>query len=227
MNGNGNRPKDRLDQVSTMAVTAPLYDKQGNKISEIELPEALFGVEPHSFALHSYVRMYLNNQRQGTVSTKTRAEVSGGGIKPWRQKGTGRARSGSNRSPVWVGGGRAFGPRPHSHREKLPRQVKRLALCSALSLRAGGGNIHIIEDVAIDPPKTKEFCRILKNIGLDGMLVLFLTESKDISVGKSVRNIRSVHHNRSCLTNPYEIMRYGDILMTKAGLDKLVEVFGS
>jgi len=210
-----------------MTVNAPLYDKQGNKISEIELPEALFGIEPHQSALHSYVRMYLSNQRQGTVKTKNRAEVSGGGIKPWRQKGTGRARSGSNRSPLWVGGGRIFGPRPRDHREKLPKRVKRLAMRSALSLRASGGNIHVIEDVVIDPPKTKEFHQILKNIGLAETLVLFLTESKDVSLGKSVRNIRSVHHNRSCLTNPYEIMRYGDILMTRAGLEKLVEVFGS
>ena len=149
-----------------MAVNAPLYDKQGNKISEIELPEALFGIEPHKPALHSYVRRYLNNQRQGTVKTKTRAEVSGGGAKPWRQKGTGRARSGSNRSPLWVGGGRAFGPRPRKHNEKLPKRVKRLALRSALSLRAGGGNVHVIEDVVIDPPKTKEFHQILKNIGI-------------------------------------------------------------
>lgn len=210
-----------------MAVTAPLYDRQGNKISEIELPESLFGIRPHESALHSYVRMYLSNQRQGTAKTKTRAEVSGGGAKPWRQKGTGRARAGSNSSPLWVGGGRAFGPRPHSHREKLPKKVKRLALRSALSLRASGGNVYVIEDVVIDPPKTKEFHNILKNIGLDGELVLFLTESKDVSVGKSVRNIAAVHHNRASLTNPYEIMHCGDILLTKAGLDKLVEVHGS
>jgi large subunit ribosomal protein L4 len=216
-----------MSQAIKTAVTAPLYDRQGNKISEIELPESLFGIKPHEPALHSYVRMYLNNRRQGTVKTKTRSEVAGGGAKPWRQKGTGRARAGTNSSPLWVGGGRAFGPRPRSHRENLPKKVRRLAMCSALSLRAGGGHVHIIEDVVIDPPKTGEFCKILKNIGLDGDLVLFLTESKDVSVGKSVRNIPAIHHNRACLTNPYEIMRYGNVLFTRAGLDKLVEVFGS
>ena len=210
-----------------MAVTASLYDKQGNKVSDIELPESLFGIQPHRAALHAYVRMFLANQRQGTAKTKTRAEVSGGGAKPWRQKGTGRARAGSNSSPLWVGGGRAFGPRPHDHREKLPKKVKGLALRSALSLRAGGGNVHVIEDILIDPPKTKDFVQILKNIGLEAQSVLFLTESKDISVGKSARNVPYVQHNRACLTNPYEIMKCQDILLTKAGLDRLVEVFGS
>jgi len=210
-----------------MAVTAPLYDTQGNKVSDIELPESLFGIEPHAAALHAYVRMYLAHQRQGTAKTKTRAEVSGGGAKPWRQKGTGRARAGSNRSPLWVGGGRAFGPRPHSYREKMPKKVKRLALRSAFSLRAGTGNVHVIEDVTLDPPKTKAFVQLLKNIGLEGRPVLFLTERKDVSVGKSVRNIPYVHHNRACLSNPYEIMKCGDVLLTRAGLHKLVEVFGS
>ena len=124
---------------------------------------------------------------------------------------------------------RSFGPRPRDHREHLPRKVKALALRSALSLRAGAGNMHVIEDVKIDPPKTGAFVRILKNIGLQVSTsggVLFLTESKDISLGKSVRNIPYVQHRRACLTNPYEILRCRDVLVTKAGLDKLVEVFG-
>jgi len=210
-----------------MAVTAPLYNQEGNKISDVELPEALFGIEPHAASLHAYVRMYLANQRQGTVKTKTRAEVSGGGIKPYRQKGTGRARAGSNTSPVWVGGGRAFGPRPRSHREQLPKKVKRLALRSALSLRAGEGNIHVIDDVKIDPPKTKAFAQMLKTMGLDAESVLFLTESTDVALGLSVRNIPFVYHQRAGLTNPYEIIKHRELVVTKAGLDKLVEVFGS
>ncbi len=210
-----------------MAVKAPVYDQAGTKISDMELPESLFGIEPHSSALHAYVRMYLANQRQGTAKTKTRTEVRGGGAKPWRQKGTGRARAGTNRSPLWVGGGRIFGPRPHSHREKLPKKVKRLALRSALSLRAREGNLHIIEDVQIDPPKTKDFINILQNIGVLGSTVLFLTESKDISVGKSVRNIPAVNHLRAQQTNAYEVMTSEELLFTKAGLESLVEVCGS
>jgi len=209
-----------------MAIKAPLYNSEGNKVSDIELPDSLFGIEPHAAALHAYVRMYLAHQRQGTVKTKTRAEVSGGGAKPWRQKGTGRARAGSNSSPLWVGGGRAFGPRPRKYREKIPKKVKRLALRSALSLRAGSGNVHVIDDVAIDPPKTKAFVRILKNVGLEAGPLLFLTESKDVSIGRSVRNIRHVEHHRACLTNPYQVMKCENLLLTKAGLDKLVEAFG-
>jgi large subunit ribosomal protein L4 len=210
-----------------MSVSAPLYDQSGNKVSDIDLPDTLFGAEPHGAALHAYVRMYLANQRQGTVKTKTRSEVSGGGAKPWRQKGTGRARAGTNRSPIWVGGGRVFGPRPHSHREKLPKKVKRLALRSALSLRAREGNLHIIEDVKIDPPKTKDFVNILKNIGLQGSTVLFLTESTDIAVGKSVRNLPAVNHLRAKQTNAYQVMVSEELLLTRAGLESLLEVHGS
>jgi len=213
-----------------MAVIAPLYNSEGGKISEIELPEMVFGIKPHAYALQAYVRMYLANQRQGTVKTKQRGEVSGGGIKPWRQKGTGRARSGSNTSPVWVGGGRSFGPRPRDHRERLPRKVKLLAMRSALSLRAGGGNVHVIEQIAINPPKTGAFVKVLKNIGLAQAAkggVLFLTEAVDAALEKSVRNIPYVRHHRACLTNPYEVLRYRDVVMTKAGLDKLAEVFGA
>jgi len=210
-----------------MAVSAPLYNQEGTKVSEVELPESLFGIEPHPAALHAYVRMYLANQRQGTAKTKTRSEVAGGGAKPWRQKGTGRARSGTNSSPIWVGGGRALGPRPHSHREKMPRKVKRLALRSALSLLAGEGHVHVIEDMAFDKPRTAAFAGILKNAGLNAERVLFLTESKDINLGLSVRNLPYVDHKRACQTNPYQIMRCREILLTKAGLESLQEVFGS
>ncbi len=210
-----------------MAVSAPLYNQEGTKVSEVELPESLFGVEPHSAALHAYVRMYLANQRQGTAKTKTRSEVAGGGAKPWRQKGTGRARSGTNSSPVWVGGGRALGPRPRNHREKMPRKVKRLALRSALSLRAGDGHVHVIEDMTFDKPRTAAFAQILKNVGLDAEHVLFLTESKDINLGLSVRNLPYVDHQRACQANPYQIMRCREVLLTRAGLESLQEVFGS
>ena len=111
-----------------MAVSVPQYDADGTMTGSVDLPESLFGGSPHGPVLHAYVKMYLTNQRQGNAKTKTRAEVSGGGAKPWKQKGTGRARSGSNTSPVWVGGGRAFGPRVRNHRENLPRRVRRLAL---------------------------------------------------------------------------------------------------
>jgi large subunit ribosomal protein L4 len=210
-----------------MSVTAPLYDSEGTRVSEVELPEHLFGIEPHLAALHAYTKTYQTNQRQGTVKTKTRSEVRGGGRKPWRQKGTGRARAGTNTSPIWVGGGRAFGPRPRKHHEKMPKKVRRLAMRSALSLRAGTGNVHVIEDMKIDPPKTKQFAQILKNIGLDATRVLFLSESTDINLGLSVRNLPYVHHQRASLSNPYEVMRSHDVLLTKTGLDKLAEMFAS
>ena len=151
-----------------MAVSVPQYDADGTMTGSVELPESLFGGSPHAAALHAYVKMYLANQRQGTAKTKTRAEVSGGGVKPWKQKGTGRARAGSNTSPVWVGGGRAFGPRPRDHREKLPRRVKKLALLSALALKAQGGAVRVWNRQELGAPKTKTVAGVLEQMGIAG-----------------------------------------------------------
>jgi large subunit ribosomal protein L4 len=208
-----------------MAVTVPQYDAAGAMTGSVELPEALFGLEPHAPALHAYVKMYLANQRQGTAKTKTRAEVSGGGTKPWRQKGTGRARSGSNTSPIWVGGGRAFGPRVRDFREKLPRKVKRLALCSALALKAQKGAVRVWKRQELDAPRTKSVVEALEQMGLADRKVLFLDEGVAPNLTKSCRNIPWISHQRAGLVNAYAVMRAQDLVISPEGLTRMVEVW--
>ncbi len=207
-----------------MDLTAPKYSADGSKAGTVTLPEALFGHEPHAAALHAYVKMYGANQRQGTVKTKTRAEVSGGGTKPWRQKGTGRARSGSNTSPVWVGGGRAFGPKPRDHREKLPRKVRRLALLSALSLKARSGAVRVWERREFEAPKTKLVVQPLEQMGLVGRRVLFLDEGIVPNLSLSCRNVPWLMRVRADLINAYEVMRAQDLVISPEGLTRMAEV---
>lgn len=191
----------------------------------VELPEALFGGDPHSGALHAYVKMYLTNKRQGTAKTKTRAEVSGGGAKPWRQKGTGRARSGSNTSPVWVGGGRAFGPRPRDHREKMPRKVKQLALRSALALKVQQGAVRVWQRAELEAPKTKSIVGVLGQMGVAGRKVLFLDEGVLPNLDKSCRNVAWLTRERADLTNAYSIMRAQELVVSPEGLSRMTEVW--
>lgn len=191
----------------------------------VELPEELFGWKPSGPALHAYVKMYLANRRQGTAKTKTRAEVSGGGSKPWRQKGTGRARAGSNTSPIWVGGGRAFGPRLRSHREKLPRKVKRLALLSALSLKAQDGAVRVWERRELETPRTKTVVAALEQMGIAGRKVLFLDDGDVPNLAKSCRNVPWVQHARASLINAYAIMRAQDLVISPEGLARMAEVW--
>jgi len=191
----------------------------------VDLPEELFGGEPHAGALHAYVKMYLANQRQGTAKTKTRAEVSGGGAKPWRQKGTGRARSGSNTSPVWVGGGRAFGPRPRDHREKLPRKVKQLAFRSALALKVQQGAVKVWQRSEIDAPKTKSVVGALNQMGVSGRKVLFLDEGLLPNLDKSCRNIAWLTRERADLTNAYSVLRAQELVVSPEGLSRMAEVW--
>jgi large subunit ribosomal protein L4 len=207
-----------------MAVTVPQYDAQGAASGSVTLPDALFGQEPHQAALHAYVKMYQTNQRQGTAKTQTRAEVSGGGIKPWKQKGTGRARSGSNTSPVWVGGGRAFGPRPRHHHEDIPRKVRRLALISALSLKAKDGAVRVWARREMDQPKTSTVATVLSTIGLRGRRTLFLDEGPLPNLTKSCRNIPWLSRVRADLANPYEILRAKELIVSPEGLARMNEV---
>jgi large subunit ribosomal protein L4 len=209
----------------TMAVSAPQYDAAGTMTGSVDLPESLFGRSPHGPALHAYVKMYLANQRQGNAKTKTRAEVSGGGVKPWKQKGTGRARSGSNTSPVWVGGGRAFGPRVHSHREKLPRRVKKLALLSALALKAQDGAVRVWNRQELGAPKTKSVVGALQQMGVAGRKVLFLDEGLLPNLAKSCRNIPWISHTRAGLVNAYAVMRAQDLVISPEGLARMSEVW--
>jgi large subunit ribosomal protein L4 len=208
-----------------MPVSVPQYDVNGAMTGSVELPDQLFGREPSASALHAYVKMYLSNQRQGTAKTKTRAEVSGGGAKPWRQKGTGRARAGSNTSPVWVGGGRAFGPRTRMHREKLPRKVKRLALLSALSLKAQNGAVRVWDRQEMETPRTKDVVSALEQMGVAGRKVLFLDDGILPNLSKSCRNVKWIEHARASLVNAYAIMRAQDLVISPEGLARMTEVW--
>jgi len=208
-----------------MPVQVSQYDANGTLTGTVELPESLFGQEPNASALHAYVKMYLANQRQGTAKTKTRAEVSGGGIKPWRQKGTGRARAGSNTSPVWVGGGRSFGPRPRDHREALPRKVRRLALLSALSLKARAGAVHVWNRPELDAPKTKSVTKALEQMGVGGHRVLFLDEGVLPNVAKSCRNVAWLDRERAELANAYAILRAKNLVLSPAAVKRMAEVW--
>ncbi len=210
-----------------MSVKASKYDASGAAIGSVDLPEELFGREPHTPALHAYVKMYLTNQRQGTAKTKTRREVSGGGIKPWKQKGTGRARAGSITSPVWVGGGRAFGPRPRDHHEDVPRKVKRLALVSALSMKAQNGAVRVWDRRELDAPKSKAVADALGKIGVGGRKTLFLDEGIAPNLSKSCRNIAWLDHTRAELTNAYQILKAQELVVSPEALARMKELFAS
>lgn len=206
-------------------LSAALYDKEGKQKQTFQLDERLFGQKPNLSVLHQYVKAYLANQRQGTAKKKNRREVSGGGVKPWRQKGTGRARSGSNTSPVWVGGGRAFPPEPRDFRMIIPKKVKRQALLSALTAAASEGRVKIIEDLSLEAPKTKVVSELLDKVGVAGSKVLFLTEGKDDHLQKSCRNLSGLVHKRACLVNPYDLLICDFVLITSKALDSLTEAF--
>ncbi|HUU45635.1 MAG TPA: 50S ribosomal protein L4 [Acidobacteriota bacterium] len=210
-----------------MAVTAQKYDAEGALTGTVDLPESLFGCDPHVAALHAYTKVYLTNRRQGTAKTKTRAEVSGGGTKPWRQKGTGRARAGSNTSPVWVGGGRAFGPRVRHHHEALPRKVRRLALISALSLKAREGAVRVWDRRELDGPRTKAVVSALEKMGVVGCQTLFLDEGLFPNLVKSCRNVSWLTHRRADIANAYQVMRAHALVVTPEGLERMAEVFGA
>jgi len=202
-----------------------LYDKDGTQKEAFQLDQRLFGQKVNLSVMHQYVKAYLANQRQGTAKAKNRREVSGGGAKPWRQKGTGRARAGSNTSPVWVGGGRAFPPTPRDYRTGVPRKMKRQALLSGLSAAASENRIKIIEEVVLEAPKTKIMALLLDRLGVAGSKVLFLTEGKDENLRKSCSNLKGLMHKRACLVNPYDLLTCDFVVLTRNALDSLTEVF--
>ncbi len=206
-------------------LSAVLYDKDGNKKEDFQLDQKLFGQKANLPVMHQYVKAYLANQRQGTAKAKNRREVSGGGTKPWRQKGTGRARAGSNTSPVWVGGGRAFPPVPRDYRTSLPRKMRRQALLSGLSAAAAENRIKIIEEVSLSAPKTKVMVQLFDKLGVAGSRILFLTEGKDENLRRSCTNLKGLMHKRACLVNPYDLLACDFVVLTKSALDSLTEVF--
>jgi len=190
------------------------------------LDERLFGAEVNQDLLYRAVRMQLGNRRQGTHSTKTRGEVAGGGRKPWRQKGTGRARAGTRRSPLWVGGGTTFGPKPRSYETKLTKKMKQGALVSALSDRAESGNVALVDRIAFDEPKTKAAVALLDKIGLaDKTLVVVSTEEYTRAVKKSFVNLPYAKCIACAGINVYDILRHDNLLMTVGAVDELKERF--
>ncbi len=205
-----------------MANQAALYNAKGDKVRDIDLPDAIFGIVPNVHEMHRHLVRQLANWRAGTHSTLTRSEVSGGGKKPWKQKGTGRARQGSSRSPLWRHGGVIFGPKPRSYETQLPRKIRRLALRSALASRKD--SMVAIENWAIETPKTKTMVSLLDKMGAKGKVVLILHEHDD-NLELSARNLPAVKVILSHNLNVKDLLEADKIVATQGALDYIAEVF--
>ena len=201
-----------------------VVDMAGKVVSELELNENVFGIEPNKTAMHSVVVNYLANQRQGTQSTLTRTEVSGGGRKPWRQKGTGHARQGSTRSPQWRHGGIALGPKPRSYRFTLNKKVRKLAMLSALSAKVSANEMVVVDAIKTDEFKTKTIVAMLKAIGAENKTLIVL-DSVDKKVIKSAANIEGVKTTQSNTLNVYDILNCNKFVVVKGAVEKLEEVY--
>ena len=201
-----------------------VYNMSGELVGEIELSEAVFGIEPNQSVVHDVVKNHLANKRQGTQSALTRAEVSGGGRKPWRQKGTGRARQGSTRAPQWTHGGIVFAPKPRDYSYTLNKKTRRLALKSALSAKAAEACIVVIDSIKMETPKTKEFAAFLNAVGAQGK-ALVVTAAADANVVKSGRNIPGCQVTFANLINVYDVANATKLVVDKAALQKIEEVF--
>ncbi len=201
-----------------------VFDMKGNKVSDIELAESVFGIEPNTSAMHLCVVNYLANQRQGTQSTKTRSEVSGGGKKPWRQKGTGRARQGSTRAPQWYHGGISHGPKPREYGFDINKKVKKLAMRSALSSKVAADEMVVLESLELEAIKTKDVVSVLNALET-GKKVLFVLPEKNDVVYRSARNIAGVKVDIVNTVNVYDILNCDTIVVLKDAVAKLEEVF--
>lgn len=200
-----------------------VYNISGEQVSEIELNDRVFGADVRSDLMHQVVLQYLASRRAGTHKVKTRSEVAGGGRKPWRQKGTGRARQGSTRSPQWKGGGVVFGPTPRSHAFTVPKKVRRLALYSALSMKVNEGKLMVLDALDMSAPKTKEMADVLTKLDLAKALIV--DGSKKESVYLSARNIPGIRYMDAQGINVYELLRYDHLVLTKDAVAKVEEVF--
>lgn len=200
-----------------------LFNQNGSQVGEVELNDSVFGIEPNNHVLFEAVVMQRASLRQGTHKTKIRSEVAGGGRKPWRQKGTGRARQGSIRSPQWRGGGTVFGPTPRSYSYKLPKKVRRLAIKSALSSKVLEENILVLENLAFDAPKTKEFNNVLKGLSVESK-ALIVTASLEENVALSARNLPGVTVVEADGINVLDVLNHDKLIMTKAAVEKVEEV---
>ena len=201
-----------------------VYDIAGKKVDTVDLKDEVFGIEPNEAVVHSVLVNYLANQRQGTQSTKTRAEVSGGGRKPWRQKGTGRARQGSIRAPQWIKGGIALGPKPRSYKYTVNKKEKRLAIKSVLSSKVLEKELTVVNEIKLKEIKTKEMQKALNNLKVEGKTLILLPE-KNETVQKSARNIEGVKTTLVNTINVYDLLKYKNLVVTLDTVKKLEEVY--
>ena len=204
--------------------TLDLYNMEGNKVGSVELSENVFAHEVNKVALHQVVVNYLANQRQGTQNTKTRSEVRGGGIKPWRQKGTGRARQGSIRATQWIKGDIALGPKPRDYGYRVNKKLKKVAMVSALSAKAIENEIIVVDDIAVDEIKTKKIVEMLKNLKVESK-ALIVTNEKNDNVVKSANNIKGVTTTFMGSLNVYDILKHDIMIVTKDAISKIEEVY--
>ncbi len=201
-----------------------VYDLNGKKVSDIELAENVFGIEPNEAIVHSVLKNYLANQRQGTQSTKTRSEVSGGGRKPWRQKGTGRARQGSTRAPQWIKGGIALGPKPRSYRYTVNKKERRLAIKSVLSSKVLEKELTVLDKIELKEIKTKSMVKALTALKLEGKTLIVLSEN-DKNVVMSARNIEGVKTISANNINVFDLLKYNNLVLPVDTVKKLEEVY--
>lgn len=200
-----------------------IYNSANQQVGDIELNDSVFGVEMNAGLVHQAVVMQLASRRLGTHATKTRGLVRGGGRKPWRQKGTGRARSGSTRSPLWVGGGTVFGPQPRSYAFRMPKKQRRLAIKCALSDKVASGDFIVLDDLQLDAPKTKSVVKMLGDFGVDAKsLIITLDENENVEL--SSRNIPGVKAINTMGLNVYDILNHTKLFITKAAIEKIEEV---
>jgi large subunit ribosomal protein L4 len=204
-----------------------IKDRNNNIVGKITLSDEVFGVHAKDGVIHGAIVNFLANQRQGTHATKTKGLVRGGGKKPWKQKGTGRARAGSTRSPLWRGGGTTFGPQPRDYSYSIPKKVKRLALLAALQEKLASDGVVILDNFAIEKPQTKEMVSILQNLGLNNKSVLIVLPEKEDVITLSARNIPAVGIVRASDLNTYDVVAFNTLLVTKEAIVRLEEIKGS
>ena len=200
-----------------------VYNMEGNEVGSMELNDAVFGVEVNEHLVHMAVVQQLANNRQGTQKAKTRSEVSGGGRKPWRQKGTGHARQGSTRAPQWTGGGVVFAPVPRDYSFKINKKEKRAALKSALTSRVEAQKFVVLDELKLEAIKTKDFVKVLNNLNVSKALVVM--GDKDVVIDKSAANVPDVKTTQATLLNVYDILKYDTVITTKAAVEKIEEVY--
>ena len=200
-----------------------VYNMEGNEVGSMELNDAVFGVEVNEHLVHMAVVQQLANNRQGTQKAKTRSEVSGGGRKPWRQKGTGHARQGSTRAPQWTGGGVVFAPVPRDYSFKLNKKEKRAALKSALTSRVADNKFIVLDELKLDAIKTKDFVKVMNNLNVKKALVVM--NDSDINVVKSAANVQGIKTTLAATLNTYDVMKYDTVVATKAAIESIEEVY--